>query len=299
MSNQIAAYSLPAEVLKLVSELIEGDKTETYIPRYKARHPFSLWPIDEQAVDDFNHDPRLESLRRHQNLIRTLTVKDSFASQYASAVEPVIVKNLRSLAVQFQPPPYRNVATEASVSARAFEVPQFLRSLELDNVQPHKIDSLLHSVIGFPNLRSLELSGMTLSGDSAQSLWRVFPQLESLILTEVLFLDLNEIHLQPKVYERLSGLTRIEDFEMCKHHSLFWGESGLKLRLEDGLGKLSAWKRLRRIYFLDDASLVVEQPEVAWMVDHWEDLELFAGRTDDNVLSADIFDARQIRFVAV
>ncbi|KAF9947459.1 3-ketoacyl-CoA thiolase, mitochondrial, partial [Mortierella alpina] len=475
------------EILELVSELIEGYEAEKCLPGFSAWSPFSIWSADKHLTDDPQCNPALETLRRHQNLIRTLTVKDSFAGQYASAAEPVILKNLRSLAVEFQPPPYRDAATEASVSARAFEIPQSLRSLELDNIQPHKIDSFLQSAFGFPNLRSLEVSGTTLSGKSAQSLWRVFPQLESLVLREVLFLDLDaiddyvetstfprlsklhlqlnnmelpplhqvrlilscpelttlqwctwsheenkflgsfcrlahsmteghlhqlqgfhalgdafdsliaqilgamgrvrslkmhsngfgvisfpalephlstvqeldiqhcrymtstmvqtilcscpvlrtlkvdrmlakdaaqdgknwvcgpslrylslgfvflrsEMHLQPKVFERLANLTRIEDFVMSRHHAPFWGESGLKLRLEDGLGNLSAWTRLKSIQVLDDTSVMIEQPEVAWMVDQWEDLELFSARTDDDALSAHLFQTRQIRFVTI
>ncbi|KAF9930007.1 hypothetical protein BGZ67_006009 [Mortierella alpina] len=485
MSSQNSTYSLPTEILELVSELMEGDDTEKYLPSYHAWRPFSIWTTDEHLDRDPQDIPALETLHRQQTLIRTLTVKDSFTNQYPSSTEPVVLKNLRSLAVEFRPPPYRNAPTEASVSARASEIPQSLRSLELDNIQPHKIDSFLQSAVGFPNLSSLELSGTTLGGESAQSLWRVFPQLESLVLTEVLFLDLNaideyaetlifprlsthhlqlnsmelpplhqaqlilscpelrtlqwctlsheknkflgslchlahsmteghlrqlqdfhaigdafdsliaqilnamrhvrslkmhsnsfgvislpalqphmstvkeldiqhsryltsemvqtilcscpalrtlkvdrmlakdaaqegkdwvcgstlrclslgfvflrnEMHLQPKVFERLASLTRIEDFVMSQHHSLFWGESGLKLRLEDGLENLKAWKRLKTIHVLNDMSLVVEQSEIAWMVDQWDDLELFSGRTDDDASSADIFDTRQIRFV--
>ncbi|KAF9573537.1 hypothetical protein EC968_008406 [Mortierella alpina] len=485
MCNPTSTYSLPAEILELISELIEGDNAEKYIPGCSTWHPFSIWSTEEDLYDPLQYSSALENLHRHQNLIRTLTVKDSFADQYAYAAEPGVLQNLRSLAVEFQTPPYRDAATEASISARVFEIPQSLKSLELDNIQPHKIDNFLQSAAGFPNLRSLELSGTTLSGESAQSLWKVFPQLDSLVLTQVLFLDLNtideyvetttfprlsklhlqlnsmelpplyqarlilscpalrslhwctlsheeykflgslcklahsvteghlrhlrdlhvvgeafdsliaqilsamrrvrslkmhangfgiisfpalqpyistvqeldiqhcrymtsamvqtilcscptlrtlkvdrmlakdaaqdgkdwvcgsslrylslgfvflrsEVDLQPKVFKRLASLTRIEDFMMSKHHSLFWGESGLKLRLEDGLGSLSAWKRLKSIHVLDDTSLVIEQPEVAWMVDEWEDLELFSGRTDNDASTADIFDTRQIRFI--
>ncbi|CAO3573959.1 unnamed protein product [Mortierella alpina] len=487
MHNQSPAYSLPAEILELVSELIEGEDSENYLPGFSSWPPFSIWSQEIHVADDPQCNPALETLHRHQNLIRTLTVKDSFACQYASVAEPAILKNLRFLAVEFQPLPYRDAATEASVSARAFEIPQSLRSLELDHIQPHKIDSFLQSAFGFPNLRSLELSGMTLSGESAQSLWRVFSQLESLALAEVLFLDLDaiddyvetstfprlstlhlklnsmelpplyqvrlilscpelrtlqwctlsherhkflgslcrlahsmteghlrqlrdfhaigdafdsliaqilsamrrvrslkmhsngfgvisfpalephmstvqeldiqhcrymtsamvqtilcscpalrtlkvdrmlakdaaqdgkdwvcgsslrylslgfvflrsEMHLQPKVFERLASLTRIENFVMRKQHASFWGESGLKLRLEDGLENLSAWTRLKSIQVLDDTSSVIGKPEVAWMVDRWEDLELFSGRTDDDASSADLFHTRQIHFVMI
>lgn len=147
-----------------------------------------------------------------------------------------------------------------------------------------------------PVLRTLKVDRM-LAKDAAQDGmdWVCGSSLRSLSLGFV-FLR-NETHLQPKVFERLASLTRIEDFVMGKHHSLFWGECGLKLRLEDGLGSLSAWKRLKSIHVLKDTSLVMELPEVAWMVDHWEDLEVFAARTHDNASSADLLDARRIRFV--
>ncbi|KAG0200330.1 hypothetical protein BGX28_006562 [Mortierella sp. GBA30] len=91
----------------------------------------------------------------------------------------------------------------------------------------------------------------------------------------------DEAHLQSRVFEKLGRLTKIENFLMAKRHHSCHEETGLRLCLEDGLGKLSSWKYLKYINFILDSSLVVENADLSWMVSHWRRLELFIGRVVD------------------
>ncbi|KAF9954625.1 hypothetical protein BGZ72_004442 [Mortierella alpina] len=108
-----------------------------------------------------------------------------------------------------------------------------------------------------------------------------------------------ETSLQPKVYESLARLTRLEGFMMAKQYRELHGEQGLLLLLEHGLGKLTTWKHLRYINFYHDPDQVLGEAEIAWVVEHWRELGMVFGNTDGTILDtrlrADV-QRRQIAF---
>ncbi|KAF9967055.1 hypothetical protein BGZ70_000290 [Mortierella alpina] len=108
-----------------------------------------------------------------------------------------------------------------------------------------------------------------------------------------------ETNLQPKVYESLAQLTGLEGFMMAKRYRELEGEQGLLLLLEHGLEKLTTWKILRYVNFIHDPLQVLGETELAWMLEHWKDLNVVIGSTDHANLStglnADI-QRRQIVF---
>ncbi|KAF9291447.1 hypothetical protein BGZ68_003867 [Mortierella alpina] len=109
-----------------------------------------------------------------------------------------------------------------------------------------------------------------------------------------------EASLQPKVYDSLAQLTKLEGFMMAKRYRELQGEQGLLLLLEHGLEKLKAWKHLRYINFFHDPNQVLGEAEIAWMVEHWRDMDLVIGSTDranlNTGLNADI-QRREIAFL--
>ncbi|KAF9567882.1 3'-phosphoadenosine 5'-phosphosulfate sulfotransferase [Mortierella alpina] len=109
-----------------------------------------------------------------------------------------------------------------------------------------------------------------------------------------------ETSLQPRVFESLAQLTRLEGFMMAKRYREREGEQGLLLQLEHGLEKLKTWKNLRYINIFHDTDQVLGEAQIAWMLEHWRDLDLVIGHTDHTNLNTDLnadIQRRQVAFL--
>ncbi|KAF9987755.1 hypothetical protein BGZ75_000164 [Mortierella antarctica] len=129
-----------------------------------------------------------------------------------------------------------------------------------------------------------------------KNLWVCGPTLKNLSLS-FRFRE-GEMSLQPKVYESLAQLTNLEGFMMAKRYREHEGEQGLLLQLEHGLEKLKTWRNLRYINFFHDPDQVLGEEQIAWMLEHWIDLDLIIGSTDHTNLNTDLNEDIQRRQVA-
>lgn len=82
-------------------------------------------------------------------------------------------------------------------------------------------------------------------------------------------------HLQPKVLDQVSRLTRLEELHM-KGFNGGGGLESMDLTLENGLGKLSTLRLLRIFNFSGTKQRMGEQ-EIDWMLEHWKCLEQLQG----------------------
>ncbi|KAG0364526.1 hypothetical protein BC939DRAFT_465591 [Gamsiella multidivaricata] len=97
-----------------------------------------------------------------------------------------------------------------------------------------------------------------------------------------------EESLQPKIFQRLSELVLLEQFDM----SVFQEDDPmpgldpmpdldpLDFRLQSGLGALSGLKRLR-VLTVSGTRQSADIKEAAWMVSNWRDLEVIHGRLNE------------------
>ncbi|KAF9954624.1 hypothetical protein BGZ72_004441 [Mortierella alpina] len=89
----------------------------------------------------------------------------------------------------------------------------------------------------------------------------------------------DEMHLQPLIFERLSKLNSMEHLDLGSW-AYSSGESGLRLRLEDGLAKLGSWTRLRTLDYSGTWQSIGFE-ELAWMQQHWTNVHSIIGKTAD------------------
>ncbi|KAF9277879.1 hypothetical protein BGZ68_008933 [Mortierella alpina] len=97
--------------------------------------------------------------------------------------------------------------------------------------------------------------------------WICAPSLKVLCLSFVF--ESHEAHLQDEMYEKLARLTQLEHLIMNEPCDDRPGRFGLRLRLDQGLGRLSTLKNLTFLSTLDDFSHPCRMQELAWMGKHW------------------------------
>ncbi|KAF9573534.1 hypothetical protein EC968_008403 [Mortierella alpina] len=85
----------------------------------------------------------------------------------------------------------------------------------------------------------------------------------------------HEVHLQDEVYERLAEFTRLEQLIMHEPCNDKPGDFGLRLRLAQGLGRLSTLSNMSFLSTLDDFTQTPRMEEVKWMEQHWPKLRRY------------------------
>ncbi|KAF9981664.1 hypothetical protein BGZ75_006993 [Mortierella antarctica] len=125
---------------------------------------------------------------------------------------------------------------------------------------------LLHTLV------ARKISALDVTRDK-QRHWMCARSLKILCLSFAF--ESHEEQLQDEVYQRLAGLTRLEQLIMHEPCDENPGGFGLRLRLAQGLGRLSTLKNMSFLSTLEDFTQTPRMEEFKWMETHWPKLKRY------------------------
>ncbi|KAF9981663.1 hypothetical protein BGZ75_006992 [Mortierella antarctica] len=205
---------LPLEMLQSIGRFLnQSDLSNcTQVNKcWQAAYTPVLWCDLKLPGKSCQQRPLADALEKHKDLVRVLKVHDTLLYNCAEIITPAQFPSLQSLTVI---DPSMDASTDSEASADAstwtstdgstttegdtipfepeqpFGVLLQLRRLDLENIHPRKIAWFLEPIVQFPHLRSLVITETKIDWQGALNLWKVFPQLETLKLVELDFLDL-------------------------------------------------------------------------------------------------------------
>ncbi|KAF8924733.1 hypothetical protein BGZ58_001507 [Dissophora ornata] len=271
----------------------KGDLSRFKFPRMRELKVDIMGLDIEDQLEFMTRCPMLEGLSWESPILETWPFRKRLAKLAGSGAWP----NLQSLDLRGRMADGdaalilhgMQKATKIVLSSSAFGPQAFealrrhfstLRVLNLSLC--HNVTSLmiLQVLTSCPGLEELQGVGV-LAKDIAEGATWVCHSLRTLVM-DIQFKE-HEQGLQPRVFERLSSLTRLQIFSlghgMAPEQTTY--QNGLDFRLQSGLGALISLKGMRYIKFTKTRQSL-DQEDVQWMIDHWKALGIVVGYLNQN-----------------